>query len=201
MANQTEKIITQTLLLLLEEKALDKITVKDIVETCGINRNTFYYHFADIPAALSWALNQEIEEHLGQAKPSSVSDSFLEAIDYIEQHRKIMYHIYRSVHRETLIMYARDFVSHSLMRYEKDSLSVSPAFPSEEVELIRYFLQCFFIGMVIDWMENQMRYDLKGKVKELLSFIKRSEYLLDNKSQAILSSSPQKQMSPSDSIE
>ena len=27
---------------------MDKITVKDIVEECGINRNTFYYYFADI---------------------------------------------------------------------------------------------------------------------------------------------------------
>ena len=27
---------------------MDKITVKDIVETCGINRNTFYYYYKDV---------------------------------------------------------------------------------------------------------------------------------------------------------
>ena len=31
-----------------EMKPMDKITVKDITEKCGISRNTFYYHFKDI---------------------------------------------------------------------------------------------------------------------------------------------------------
>ena len=49
MAGFTKEIIIQTLLELLNEKPLAKITVKDIVERCGVNRNTFYYHFRDIP--------------------------------------------------------------------------------------------------------------------------------------------------------
>ena len=36
----------------LEERPLREITVKDIVQGCGVNRNTFYYHFKDIPALL-----------------------------------------------------------------------------------------------------------------------------------------------------
>ena len=31
-----------------EKKPLQKITVRDIVDDCGINRNTFYYYFRDI---------------------------------------------------------------------------------------------------------------------------------------------------------
>ena len=46
----TKKAIADSFLKLLREKPLDKITIKDIVEDCGINRNTFYYHFEDIPA-------------------------------------------------------------------------------------------------------------------------------------------------------
>ena len=37
---------------LLEERPINKITVKDIVNRCDINRNTFYYHFPDIPSLL-----------------------------------------------------------------------------------------------------------------------------------------------------
>lgn len=33
---------------LLLEKSIDKITINDITEKCGINRQTFYYHFHDI---------------------------------------------------------------------------------------------------------------------------------------------------------
>ena len=47
--NHTELLIAAAFDRLLEEKPLTKITVKEIVERCGINRNTFYYHFREIP--------------------------------------------------------------------------------------------------------------------------------------------------------
>ena len=45
MSGFTKEIIARTFTELLEEKSMAKITVKDIVERCGVNRNTFYYHF------------------------------------------------------------------------------------------------------------------------------------------------------------
>ena len=50
MANFTKNAIKASCLKLLNERPISKITVKDIVEDCGINRNSFYYHFQDIPA-------------------------------------------------------------------------------------------------------------------------------------------------------
>ena len=44
MSSFTKEVIIKTLFELLNEKPLAKITVKDIVERCGVNRNTFYYH-------------------------------------------------------------------------------------------------------------------------------------------------------------
>ena len=43
MSSFTKDAIKKTLLQLLNERPLAQITVKDIVQTCGINRNTFYY--------------------------------------------------------------------------------------------------------------------------------------------------------------
>ena len=45
MANFTRKAIKEAFLKLLNQRPLSQITVKDIVEDCGINRNSFYYHF------------------------------------------------------------------------------------------------------------------------------------------------------------
>ena len=39
---------------LLLEKSIDKITINDITEKCGINRQTFYYHFHDIYELIEW---------------------------------------------------------------------------------------------------------------------------------------------------
>ena len=42
--------IANALRTLSKQKSIDKITVKDLVELCGISRQTFYYHFQDILA-------------------------------------------------------------------------------------------------------------------------------------------------------
>lgn len=52
MSSFTKKAIVESFLRLVGKKPLDKITVRDIVDECGINRNTFYYHFQDIYAVL-----------------------------------------------------------------------------------------------------------------------------------------------------
>lgn len=48
-------------------KPLNKITIKDIVDDCGVNRQTFYYHFEDIYDCLEWMYHKEslriVEEH------------------------------------------------------------------------------------------------------------------------------------------
>lgn len=57
--NRTKNAIIDAFWLLLEEKPYNKITVKDIVERCQINRNTFYYHFHDIPELLETTIKND----------------------------------------------------------------------------------------------------------------------------------------------
>lgn len=49
---RTKEIIRDAFWELLEEKPYNKITVQDIVNRCQVNRNTFYYHFQNIPALM-----------------------------------------------------------------------------------------------------------------------------------------------------
>ena len=61
MPNFTRKAIQETFITLLDERPLNKITVKDIVETCGINRNSFYYHFEDLPALVEEIVEEQVQ--------------------------------------------------------------------------------------------------------------------------------------------
>ena len=45
MSQMTKRALVHSLKELLTEKPLDKITVTDLTEHCGVNRMTFYYHF------------------------------------------------------------------------------------------------------------------------------------------------------------
>ena len=56
MSQVTKRALEASLKHLLLQKPLDKITIGDITEDCGINRMTFYYHFKDIYDLIEWSL-------------------------------------------------------------------------------------------------------------------------------------------------
>ena len=63
MVNYTKQMISEKMCELLQHKTIDKITVKSLVEECGINRQTFYYHFCDIYDLLEWTLMDNIRRY------------------------------------------------------------------------------------------------------------------------------------------
>ena len=80
MSGFTKEIIIKTLFELLNEKPLAKITVKDIVERCGVNRNTFYYHFRDILDVVEYALLREVDKVFERPVEA---DSVLECLEIL----------------------------------------------------------------------------------------------------------------------
>jgi AcrR family transcriptional regulator len=66
MSNFTKEAIKQSFIKLLEARPLKQITVRDIVEDCGINRNSFYYHFPDVPTLLEEIIIQKRIELWGE---------------------------------------------------------------------------------------------------------------------------------------
>ena len=64
MSLTTKRALADSLKKLLTKRSLDKITVKDIVEDCGVNRQTFYYHFHDIYDLMEWTFQNKAEELL-----------------------------------------------------------------------------------------------------------------------------------------
>ena len=60
MSKYTYGAIIDSFWMLLEEKSMDKISVKDVVEIAQINRNTFYYHFKDLYELLDTVFYEEM---------------------------------------------------------------------------------------------------------------------------------------------
>lgn len=54
MPMDMKQYIAQTFAKMVEEKPVDRITVKELVGRCGISRQTFYYHFHDLMEVMEW---------------------------------------------------------------------------------------------------------------------------------------------------
>ncbi len=59
MSQTTKRALEASFKKLLLEKPLNKITINDITEDCGVNRMTFYYHFKDIYDLVDWILAED----------------------------------------------------------------------------------------------------------------------------------------------
>ena len=83
MSQLTKRAITESFMKLINQVPFDKITVKDIVEDCGVNRNTFYYHYSDIYALLDEILENETKRVLTEnLAESSWRDAILESCSF-----------------------------------------------------------------------------------------------------------------------
>lgn len=52
-------ILAAALKELMQQKPFEKITIQDITQKCGIRRQNFYYHFADVYALLQYMFEEE----------------------------------------------------------------------------------------------------------------------------------------------
>ena len=64
MSQITKRALEASLKNLLLKKPLNKITVNDITDDCGINRMTFYYHFKDIYDLVEWSCLEDASKAL-----------------------------------------------------------------------------------------------------------------------------------------
>ena len=102
--NITKRAIQEAFLAVLNEKPLGKITVKDITDRCGINRNTFYYHYQDIPALLEEICQIQVDELVNKyPELNSVEECLDAAMQIVMDNKRAVMHIYNSDNRNTYV--------------------------------------------------------------------------------------------------
>ena len=86
---RTRASIIEAFAQLLEERPINKITVKDIVNRCDINRNTFYYHFPDIPSLLLEMMEEKVNALIAyHYTPGRPLDCIKPVLQYGEAHKQ-----------------------------------------------------------------------------------------------------------------
>ena len=101
MASFTKKAIRDSFVKLLNEKPLSQITIRDIVDDCGVNRNTFYYYYQDLPQLVESVVNEDAERIIrGHPTIDSLDDCINAALEFALANRKAVLHIYHSVNRD-----------------------------------------------------------------------------------------------------
>lgn len=181
MANFTKQAIKAAFLELLDEKPLNKISVRDIVERCGINRNSFYYHFQDIPSLLGEIIVERTNELMAQYPTvDRIEEAFRASIDYAQKNRRAIMHVYNSVSRDTFeasVMRLCAYMTEQYLKSAYPDTGISDA----DRELLHRFIECQLFGLCIDWMLGGMKPDTGEKMGRILELYRGvAELILEN---------------------
>ena len=106
MSQITKKALEASLKKMLLKKPLDKITIADLTDDCGINRMTFYYHFKDIYDLVEWACEEDAREALaGKKTYDTWQQGLLQIFQAVLDNRPFILNVYRSVSRDQIERY------------------------------------------------------------------------------------------------
>ena len=155
MAQTTKRALEASLKKLLLRKPLNKITINDITEDCGVNRMTFYYHFKDIYDLVDWILVEDATEALeGHQDFETWSEALLDALQRIQDNRVLVLNVYRSVSREQVEQYLYKMLDPLLRMFvERENIPVQ----EEDKQFIIDFYKYALVGMVLEWVRRDMK--------------------------------------------
>lgn len=167
----TKQAIYSSFLGFLEKKPLDKITVKDIVDDCKINRKTFYYYFSDIYAMTEELFRDRLAQIRENLPPGEYSwlEAMKESSGFMFKNKKMALHVFKSVGYEKM----SNLIYETCLEYlpplieeTADGLSISES----DMKLIVKYGAISISGMIARWLEEEMK-DEPGEMIERFDLI------------------------------
>lgn len=157
MAKQTQKFIMSTFMQLLESESLDKITVRDIVEECEINRNTFCYHYSDIYDLLDDVFRVETEKFMSEDvdENTTFGEEYERAACFVLKYKKAILHIYDSKKRDVLQNYLETLAFSFISRFVKKEAD-GYGLPDEDIDYITGFYTHAIVGNTLGWIKRKL---------------------------------------------
>lgn len=164
MTNLTKDLIKKTFVSLLERKPLTQISVKMIVEECGINRNSFYYHYQDLPALIEEIVCEEADRIIKEYPTIESAETALLAVtDFASKNRKAILHIYNSVNRDIFERYLWKVCDYIVDSYGKTLLK-GRSVDDFDKEVIGSFFKSECFGLAIRWFDQRLETDIQKSI-------------------------------------
>jgi probable dihydroxyacetone kinase regulator len=157
MSQTTKKAIAESLKKLLIKKPLSKITINDIVDDCGITRQTFYYHFTDIYDLIEWIFTSEATIALnGEKTYDTWQEGFLHIFQYVLDNKAFVTNTYHSINREQLERYLYN-ETYNLLIGVVEEKAAGLSVKEEDKTFIADFYKYGFTGLMLGWIRTGMK--------------------------------------------
>lgn len=171
----TKIMLADSLKRFMEKKPLSKITVSEIIADCGVNRKTFYYHFADIYSLLKWMLEREAIDVVKQFDLLiDYRQAALFVMNYVNNNSHLLNCAYDSMGRDEMKrFFYSDFIGIVRMIIGDAEKKLGVRMEAEFREFLAHLYTESIAGILIDEFKSKKKYDPE-KTVEYVSLILKS---------------------------
>lgn len=167
MPNTTKYALEASLKKLLLHKPMDKITISDLTNNCGISRMAFYYHFKDIYDLVEWVCLEDAKRALQDKKTYDTWQEGLHQIfEAVIENKPFILNVYRTLSREQIENYVFK-LTHDLLMGVVEEKSAGIEITAEEKAFIADFYKYGFVGIMLDWIKDGMKEDYENITDKL----------------------------------
>ena len=171
MSNTTKKALAESLRKLLATKTLDKITVSDIVDDCGVNRQTFYYHFHDIYDLIEWILEEDASKYAAdQQMPAQWQELFRSLFAFLTDNAPLVLNTYHSAGWEYVAGYLRRRLR-STLEYTAKTLAAGMEVSEDDLRFVVDIYQSAAVGIIEVWLAGDMRTEYSDDIERLIRIV------------------------------
>lgn len=184
MADFTKLAIEQAAKEILSKKPISKIKISEITDACGVNRQTFYYHFDDIYDLLKYLFTTEALKYYASEgiNPNSIEpkDITLAIFHFMRNNRTLILNSYDSDHRvqysEMIKTLISPIITDRIEAYTKDKDI------SEDKKAFAFnFFYYVFSGFILHWLDDGLPDDSVVHLDYYLDVMDGSLEMLMNK--------------------
>ena len=174
MATSTKKALADALKKMMAIKPIDRITVNDLVETCGVSRQTFYYHFDDVYDLLEWVFEEDANANL----PSEViydnwQSDVLMWFQYLAENSTFALNVYNSNSRLYMLRYIKGRMRNCIRSFS-EIVAENREIDRQDFEFIVEFYSNLVVGFISQWMDMGMQMPKEIAVEKVLKVMDNS---------------------------
>lgn len=174
----TKRLLKESLLRLLNEKELNKISVTELCRDAGINRATFYRHY-EIPRDVLIEIEKDLYYDLKQTivLPSSyneIKSLIVKLCSYLEQHIDMLRTIIRCNSDTDFAMLVNDIYME--IWYEYRDLSIFNSLDAEDMKLLTLYSAGGSYFIMRHWLLGNIHKSSEQMADYLYSLLNKTDW-------------------------
>ncbi len=161
----TAALMDEALLLLLEQKEFDRITVKELCQRAGVNRTTFYLHYENMNDLLEETvdlINHRFKESLSSVPPGDTSSEILTSEKYLRPYLgfiKENMRAYRVIHLKDQLFQSQKTFDDMYQSVFSPALTHFGVSEREQKYVFAFYTQGT-VAIIGKWLEDNCRDDI-----------------------------------------